>query len=66
MVPEIISAGLPKYDDETTYGVLITNEGDVVPLQSSKRDPLYSTYPSAGHVEGKGALWVREHVHQVV
>jgi hypothetical protein len=26
-IQAVISAGLPKYDNETTYGVLITNEG---------------------------------------
>jgi hypothetical protein len=56
-----ISAGLPKYDGKTTYGVLITNEGEVVPLQSAERSPLYSNYPPAGHVEGKAAIWIREH-----
>jgi hypothetical protein len=40
---------------------LITNEGDVVPLQSGDRDPLYSSYVSAGHVEGKAAPWMRDH-----
>jgi hypothetical protein len=55
-----ISAGLPKYDGETTYGVLTTNEGNVVPLQSGERSPLYSNYSSAGHVEGKAAIWTRE------
>jgi hypothetical protein len=55
-----ISAGLPKYDGKTTYGVLITNEGNVVPLQSGQTSPLYSNYPPAGHVEGKAAIWIRE------
>jgi hypothetical protein len=60
-LPAVISAALPKYDGKTTYGVLITNEGDVVPLQSSARSPLFSNYVPAGHVEGKAALWIRQH-----
>jgi len=55
-----ISAGLPKYDGKTTYGVLITNEGNAVPLQSGQASPLYSNYPPASHVEGKAAIWIRE------
>jgi hypothetical protein len=58
----VISAGLPKYQEgEPTYGVLVTNEGDVVLLQSAKRNPLYRNYVPSGHVEGKAALWIREH-----
>jgi hypothetical protein len=60
-VPAVISTAFPKYDGKTTYGVLITNEGDVVPLQSSERSPLYSNYVPSGHVEGKAALWMRGH-----
>jgi hypothetical protein len=60
-IPAIISATLPKYDGETTYGILITNEGDVVPLRSSKRTPPYTNYVPSGHVEGKAAVWMREH-----
>ena len=59
-LPQAISAALPKYDG-TTYGILITNEGDVVPLQSGPPDPRYSNYPPAKHVEGKAAIWIREH-----
>jgi hypothetical protein len=44
-----------------TYGVLITNEGDVVLLKSADPSPLYKNYPPAGHVEGKAAVWIREH-----
>jgi hypothetical protein len=57
----VISAGLPKYDDTTTYGVLITNEGDIVPLKSGNASSFYENYESARHVEGKGAIWIREH-----
>jgi hypothetical protein len=60
-LPKAISAALPKYDGKTTYGILITNEGDVVPLQSADADPLFNNYVSAGHVEGKAALWMRDH-----
>jgi hypothetical protein len=59
-LPAVISSILPKYDHETTYGVLITNEGDIVPLRSGGPSSLYSNYSSAGHVEGKAAIWIRE------
>jgi hypothetical protein len=59
-LPAAISAALPKYDG-TTYGILITNEGDVVPLQSGPPDPRYSNYAPAKHVEGKAAIWIRDH-----
>jgi len=40
---------------------LITDEGNVVPLQSGERNPLYNNSSRAGHVEGKAAIWIREH-----
>lgn len=60
-LPERIAAALPKFDDKTTYGILITNEGDVVPLRSPGADPLFNNYPAATHVEGKAAIWIRNH-----
>jgi hypothetical protein len=60
-LPQAISAALPKYDGKTTYGILITNEGDVVPLQSGGATPLFDNYSSASHVEGKAAIWIRDH-----
>src|SRR5947209_1907618 len=42
------------------HGVVITNEGDIVPLQSGGADPRYRNYRSAGHVEGKAAIWIRD------
>jgi hypothetical protein len=54
-----ISAGLPKYDGKTSYGVLITNEGNVVQFQSA-RPGSFRNYPAAKHVEGKAAIWIRE------
>jgi hypothetical protein len=60
-LPQAISSALPKYDGKTTYGILITNEGDVVPLQSANADPLFKNYIPAGHVEGKAAIWMRDH-----
>jgi hypothetical protein len=54
-----LSARLPKYDGDSTYGILITNEGDVVPLQSGPPG-RYWNYPSAKHVEGRAAIWIRE------
>jgi hypothetical protein len=57
----VISARLPKYDNKITYGVLITNEGEIVPLKSANADPLYDNYIPAGHVEGKAAVSIREH-----
>jgi hypothetical protein len=53
-----LSAWLPKYDG-TTYGLLITNEGKVVPLQSGP-PRSFANYPSSKHAEGKGGIWVRE------
>jgi hypothetical protein len=50
---------LPKYNG-TTSGVLITNEGETVPLQSGPKDPAYKDYPASGHAEGKAALWIRQ------
>ena len=49
---------LPKYDG-TTYGLLITNEGRVVPLQSGP-PRSFTRYPPSKHAEGKGAIWIRE------
>ena len=60
-VRAVISEGLPKYDKKTTYGVLITNEGDVVPLQSADAIPLYKKYIPASHVEGKAAIWLGDY-----
>jgi hypothetical protein len=57
-----ISAALPKYETGgATYGVLVTNEGKVVLLKSGDPNSLYSNYRPAGHVEGKAAVWIREH-----
>jgi hypothetical protein len=50
---------LPKFDGETTYGVLITKEGNVVPLGSGRPGRFWN-YPSAKHVEGKAAIWIRD------
>lgn len=41
-------------------GVLVTNEGNVVPLQSGQSGRFWN-YPSAKHVEGKAAIWIGEH-----
>jgi hypothetical protein len=53
-----LSTWLPKYDG-TTYGLLITNEGKVVPLQSGP-PRSFPTYPPSKHAEGKGAIWIGE------
>jgi hypothetical protein len=53
-----LSRWLPKYDG-TTYGLLITNEGRVVPLQSGP-PRSFTRYPPSKHAEGKGAIWIRE------
>jgi SCP1.201-like deaminase len=50
---------LPKYNG-TTSGVLITNEGQTVPLQSGDADPAHDNYPAAAHAEGKAAMWIRQ------
>jgi SCP1.201-like deaminase len=56
-----LEGNLPEYDKKakTTYGFLVTNEGDVVPLRSGDPDPTYD-YPAAKHVEGKAAIWIRK------
>lgn len=54
------SSELPAFDGETTHGRLVTSDGRVIPLSSGERNPLYSKYRSAGHVEGKAAIWMRE------
>jgi RHS repeat-associated protein len=51
---------LPVFDGQTTHGVLVTNEGDVVPLTSGTRPEGYSNYESAAHVEGQAAIYIRE------
>jgi hypothetical protein len=53
-----LSTWLPKYNGKT-YGLLITNEGKVVPLQSGP-PRSFPKYPSSKHAEGKGAIWIRE------
>jgi hypothetical protein len=60
-VQAAVAAALPKYDGITTYGILVTNEGDVVPLRSGGKSPLFRDYASAGHAEGKAAIWIRDH-----
>ena len=35
-----LEGNLPAYDKKTTYGFLVTNEGDVVPLRSGDADPV--------------------------
>lgn len=60
-LPAAISGALPKYERQRTYGMLITNEGDVVPLRSGSPIPLYGDYVSSKHVEGRAAIWIREH-----
>jgi SCP1.201-like deaminase len=56
----IIRPMLPRFDGNRTYGILITNEGNVVYLGSGGRGPDYSNYESSAHVEGKGAIWIRQ------
>jgi RHS repeat-associated protein len=51
---------LPEFDGARTQGVLITNEGDVIPFQNRPRDPAYRNYESAAHADGKAAIWIRE------
>jgi uncharacterized Zn-binding protein involved in type VI secretion len=51
---------LPPFDGKTTQGVLITKEGQTVPLESGNTDPKYANYAAAGHVEGKAAIWMRD------
>jgi hypothetical protein len=56
LLPKLL---LPEYTGPTS-GVLFTNEGRIVRLRSGAPNPAYSNYPSAKHVEGKAAIWVRE------
>jgi len=56
LLPKLL---LPEYDGATS-GVLFTNEGRIVRLQSGTPDPAYRNYVSAKHAEGKAALWLRE------
>jgi RHS repeat-associated protein len=51
---------LPAFNGQATEGVLLTNEGQVVPLRSGNPNPTYANYPAAGHVEGQAAIWIRE------
>jgi hypothetical protein len=51
---------LPPYNGQTTVGVLMTDEGEVVPLQSGNGNPNYGNYAAASHVEGQAAIWIRE------
>ena len=50
---------LPPFDGETTHGLLLTDEGDIVPLRSGNADPAYRNYKNASHVEGKAAIYIR-------
>jgi hypothetical protein len=57
----VIRATLPKYDGKTTYGVLITNEGQIVEFRSGSGPAWpYWNYSAAYHVEGKAAVWIRQ------
>jgi RHS repeat-associated protein len=51
---------LPEYDGVRTQGLLVTNEGNVVPFQNGPRDLAYRNYESAAHADGKAAIWIRE------
>jgi hypothetical protein len=51
---------LPPFDGETTRGALVTNEGQVIGLESGPANLTYANYPAATHVEGKAAIWIRE------
>jgi RHS repeat-associated protein len=51
---------LPAWNGQTTYGVLVTDEGNVISLQSGKPNPIYDNYPAASHAEGKAAIMIRE------
>jgi hypothetical protein len=41
-------------------GVLVTNEGEIIALESGNANQTYANYPAASHVEGKAAIWIRE------
>jgi len=50
---------LPPFTGQT-YGVLITYEGNSIPLQSGSKLPGFSNYPASGHVEGMAAIIISE------
>jgi RHS repeat-associated protein len=51
---------LPPFDGRTTHGVLVTNQGRVISLQSGNPNPAFANYPAAGHCEGQAAIWIRQ------
>jgi hypothetical protein len=51
---------VPPRQPGVTQGVLETIEGERVLLRSGNTDRAYGNYPSAGHVEGKAAIYLRE------
>ena len=50
---------LPPFDGRTTHGVLVTGDGASVSLQSGGAT-AFRNYAASSHVEGKGALTMRE------
>lgn len=56
----LVRPKLPPFNGKATEGVLITNEGKVIPLQSGGGNPAYGNYAASGHVEGKAAILIRE------
>jgi RHS repeat-associated protein len=55
-----VGAMLPVYNGETTHGVLVTNEGAVIPLASGTRPEGFQNYESSAHVEGQAAIAIRQ------
>ena len=51
---------LPEYDNNTTLGILVLDDGSQIPFSSGNPVPKYKTYVAASHAEGKAAIYMRE------
>ena len=59
-VKDELYPGLPVYDRVTTYGILITNNGERITFSSGSAVQKYKNYIPASHAEGKAAIYMRE------
>jgi hypothetical protein len=55
-----LQASLPLYDPAqgVVTGILLTDEGQVVRFVNGNTAPTFANYASAGHVEGKAAIYI--------
>lgn len=51
---------MPEYDNNTTLGILVLDDGSQIPFSSGNPVPKYKTYVAASHAEGKAAIYMRE------